>query len=130
MGMEYLLDRKGERRLAAYFDRIGGVLRTAPQRTSFATYAIGLMGDGEGKKAELGLEMIERAVADGLPAGLVLTDSAYGDNTEFRRRVRCEGLDYAVGLHCTTTVWRLDSLGRRTGSPVAVGDLAAGVAAY
>ena len=260
MGMEYLLDRNGERRLAAYFDRIGGVLRTAPQRTSFATYAIGLMGDGERKSAEpmaaracpdpelvdaahqrltyftrgaewsdrdvrreaaryalgvmtargpvtdwiiddtgfpkqgthsvgvqrqysgtlgkigncqvaasltiatrtehvpvdfalylpeswtdnrarraeahipdevtfktkpeLGLEMIERAVADGLPAGLVLADSAYGDNTEFRRRVRCEGLDYAVGLHCTTTVWRLDSLGRRTGSPVAVGDLA------
>ena len=55
-------------------------------------------------KPELGLEMIERAVADGLPTGLVLADSAYGDNTEFRRRVRCEGLDYAVGLHCTTTV--------------------------
>jgi len=25
---------------------------------------------------------------------------------EFRRRVRCEGLGYAVGLHRTTTVWR------------------------
>jgi hypothetical protein len=45
-------------------------------------------------------------------------------NPFLRRRVRCEGLDYAVGLHCTATVWRLDSLGRRTGSPVAVGDLA------
>ena len=33
MGMEYLLDRKGKRRLTAYFDRIGGVLMTAPQRT-------------------------------------------------------------------------------------------------
>jgi len=42
--------------------------------------------------------MIERAIADGLPAGLVLADSAYGDNSEFRRRVRCEGLGYAVGL--------------------------------
>jgi len=41
--------------------------------------------------------MIERAIADGLPAGLVLADSAYGDNSEFRRRVRCEGLGYAVG---------------------------------
>jgi len=46
--------------------------------------------------------MIERAVADGLPAGLVLADSAYGDSSEFRRRVRCEGLGYAVGLHRTT----------------------------
>jgi SRSO17 transposase len=258
--MEYQLDRKGERRLAAYFDRVGGVLRTAPQRASFATYALGLMGDGERKSAEpmaaracpdpdrvdaahqrltyftrgaewsdrdvrseaaryalasmtarepvtdwiiddtgfpkqgthsvgvqrqysgtigkiancqvaasltiatrtehvpvdfelylpeswtedplrraeahipdevtfktkpeLAVEMIERAVENGLPPGLVLADSAYGDNAEFRRRVRCEGLDYAVGLHCTTTVWRLDSLGRRIGSPVAVGDLA------
>lgn len=260
VGMEYLLDRKGERRLAAYFHRIGEVLRTAPQRASFATYALGLMGDGERKsmepmaaracpdpdgvnavherltyftrgaewsdrdvrreaaryalaaitdrgpvtdwiiddtgfpkqgthsvgvqrqysgtlgkigncqvaasltlatrtehvpvdfalylpeswtedparraeahipkevkfktKPELGIEMIERAVADGLPTGLVLADSAYGDNSEFRRHVRCEGLDYAVGLHRTTTVWRLDSLGRRTGDPVSVGDLA------
>jgi len=33
----------------------------------------------------------------------VLADSAYGDNSEFRRRVRCEGLGYAVGLHRTTT---------------------------
>ena len=260
VGMEYTLDRKGERRLAGYLDRIGGVLRTAPQRTSFATYALGLMGDGERKSAEpmaaracpdpelvdaahqrltyftrdaewsdrdvrreaaryalavitargpvtdwiiddtgfpkqgthsvgvqrqysgtlgkigncqvaasltiatrtehvpvdfslylpvswtenaarraeahipdevrfktkpeLGIEMIDRAVADGIPAGLVLADSAYGDNAEFRRRVRCEGLDYAVGLHRTTTVWRLDSLRRRIGTPVAVGDLA------
>jgi len=260
MGMEDLLDRKGRRRLTAYFDQISAVLRTAPQRRSFATYAMGLMGDGERKSAEpmaaracpdpehvdaahqrltyftrgaewsdqdvrreaaryalaamtargpvtdwiiddtgfpkqgthsvgvqrqysgtlgkigncqvaasltiatrtehvpvdfalylpeswtenpsrraeahipddvtfktkpeLGLEMIARAVADGLPAGLVLADSAYGDNTEFRRRVRCEGMDYAVGLHRTTTVWRLDPLGRRIGAPVAVGDLA------
>ena len=61
MGMEYLLDRKGERRLAAYFDRIGDVLRTAPQRTSFATYALGLMGDGERKSAE---PMAARACPD------------------------------------------------------------------
>jgi len=57
-----------------------------------------------------------------LPAGLVLADSAYGDNSEFRRRVRCEGLGYAVGLHRTTTVWRLDLLGRRIGDPVLSGN--------
>jgi len=54
---------------------------------------------------------------------LVLADSAYGDNSEFRRRVRCEGLGYAVGLHRTTTVWRLDLLGRESVTR-AVGDLA------
>ena len=36
-------------------------------------------------------------------------------------------MDYAVGLHRTTTVWRLDRLGRRVGEPVAVGDLAAAI---
>jgi SRSO17 transposase len=61
VGMEYTLDRKGERRLAGYLDRIGGVLRTAPQRTSFATYALGLMGDGERKSAE---PMAARAYPD------------------------------------------------------------------
>jgi SRSO17 transposase len=261
--MEYLLDTNGERRLASYFDRIGAVLNTAPQRESFATYALGLMADGERKSAEpmaaracpdpalvdaahqrltyftrsadwsdrdvrrvaakhaiaamtarggisawiiddtgflkqgthsvgvqrqytgsagkitncqigvslsiatpsahvpadmalylpeswtddparraeahipddvtfktkpeLALDLIQRAVEDDLPRGLVLADSAYGDNSEFRRRLRCLGLDYAVGLHRTTTVWRLDRLGRRVGEPVAVGDLAAAI---
>jgi len=57
-------------------------------------------------------------------AGLVLADSAYGDNSEFRRRVRCEGLGYAVAYtvrpRCGAWIW----LGRRIGDPVAVGDLA------
>jgi len=66
-------------------------------------------------QARVGVEMIERAIADGLPAGLVLADSAYGDNSEFRRRVRCEGLGYAVGLHRTTTVCLI--AGRRIGDP-------------
>jgi len=48
-------------------------------------------------------------IADGLPAGLVLADSAYGDNSEFRRRVRCEGLA-TRRLTPYDTVWRLDLL--------------------
>ena len=258
--MEYLLDGNGSRRLKAYFNRIGKVLNNRKRRESFATYALGLMGDGERKSAEpmaaracpdpkrvdaahqrltyftrgadwsdrevrrvaarhavkamvaresisawivddtgflkqgthsvgvqrqysgsagkvancqigvsltlatpsahapvdfalylpkswtdaperlaearvpkdvtfkpkpeLALDPIERADADGLPHGLLLADSAYGDNAEFRRRIRCVGLDYAVGVHSPTTVWRLDRLGRRVGDPVAVGDLA------
>jgi len=35
--------------------------------------------------------MIERAIADGLPAGLVLADSAYGDNSEFAGAVPLRG---------------------------------------
>lgn len=75
-------------------------------------------------KPELALEMIDDAIEDGVPPGLLLADSAYGDNADFRRGVRCAGLNYAVGIHRTSTVWRLDRLGRRIGKPVAVGDLA------
>ncbi|HJX53046.1 MAG TPA: transposase [Polyangia bacterium] len=59
--MEYLLDRQGEMRLAAYPERIGAVFRTEPQRGSFAVYAMGLMGDGERKSAE---PMAARACPD------------------------------------------------------------------
>ena len=75
-------------------------------------------------KWELALDMIERAVVAGLPPGLLLADAAYGNNAEFRRRVRCKGLDYAVGINSNSTVWRLDRHGRSVGAPVAVGDLA------
>jgi SRSO17 transposase len=59
--MEYLLDREGEMRLAAYLERIGAVFRTEPQRRSFAVFATGLMGDGERKSAE---PMATRACPD------------------------------------------------------------------
>jgi len=38
--------------VAAYFHRIGEVLRTAPQRASFATLRLGVDGDGERKSME------------------------------------------------------------------------------
>jgi len=71
-------------------------------------------------KPELGVEMIERAIADGLPAGLVLADSALWRQLRVSPARALRGSGYAVGLHRTTTVWRLDLLGRRIGDPVAV----------
>jgi SRSO17 transposase len=78
-------------------------------------------------KPELALDLIKRAVEDGLPPALLLADSAYGDSAEFRRGARSLGLDYAVGIHSPTTIWRLDTLGRCVGGPVSVGDLAIAV---
>ena len=49
-------------------------------------------------KVELGLEMIERAVRNGIPGGIVLADSAYGDSTDFRNALRKLGLGFAVGV--------------------------------
>jgi SRSO17 transposase len=75
-------------------------------------------------KPELALAMIERAIVDGVPRGVLLADSAYGNSSHFRFQVRCHGLDYSVGVQATTNVWRLDRLQRRRGDPVNVRDLA------
>ena len=75
-------------------------------------------------KPEIALEMIGRAVADGVPRGVVLADSAYGSSRDFRKRVRGLGLHYAVGVNPETVVAVFDRLGRRRDEPVAVGVLA------
>jgi SRSO17 transposase len=75
-------------------------------------------------KPELALDMIRRAVADELPPGVVLADSAYGDSCDFREQVRQLNLDFAVGVHATTKVWPVDRLGRRRGEALSVKKLA------
>jgi SRSO17 transposase len=75
-------------------------------------------------KPELGLVMIDRALADGVPKGIVLADSGYGDSSQFREALRVRGLDYAVGIKSLTKVWRIDSKLRRRGDPLSVRDLA------
>lgn len=75
-------------------------------------------------KPELAIEMIHRAVADELPPGVVLADSAYGDSVDFREQIRLLNLDYAVGVHATTKVWLVDRLGRRRGEAISVKKLA------
>jgi SRSO17 transposase len=75
-------------------------------------------------KPELAIEMIHRAVADELPTGVVLADSAYGDSVDFREQIRVLNLDYAVGVHATTKVWRVDRFGRRRGEAISVKKLA------
>jgi SRSO17 transposase len=75
-------------------------------------------------KPELALTMLRWAVEDGLPTGVVLADSGYGDTSAFRDGIRELGLDYAVGIHATTTVWKTDNLLRRRGEPLSVRALA------
>jgi SRSO17 transposase len=75
-------------------------------------------------KIELAMAMLERAVADELPPGVVLADSFYGDASEFRAKIRAFNLDYAVGVESRTKVWCVDSLQRRRGDPLLVGSLA------
>src|SRR6266496_1368699 len=74
-------------------------------------------------KPQLAMEMIRRAVDNDLPKGVVLADSAYGDSSIFRKELRDLGLDYAVGVHSPTTVWRLDKSDQPYGEPMSVADV-------
>src|ERR1017187_2727930 len=74
-------------------------------------------------KHDLALEMITRAVDDAVPGDVLLGDSGYGDSHNFRETVRILGFDYALGIHATTTMWRLDSQERRRGQAASARDI-------
>src|SRR5207249_4646816 len=75
-------------------------------------------------KIEQACDMIRRAVADGIPRGVVLADAFYGDEPSFRAALRSLGLHYAVGIKSDNRVWKLDKRGRRCGDPLTVAQLA------
>ncbi len=56
-------------------------------------------------KPEIALEQIRAAVVAKVPLGVVLADAAYGINTEFRDELTKLGLEYAVGVQSSMTVW-------------------------
>lgn len=66
-------------------------------------------------KPELALQMIDRALEDGVPPGVVLADEAYGTSTEFRDALRERGLDYAVAINGNSTFWTVDRNGKVIG---------------
>jgi SRSO17 transposase len=75
-------------------------------------------------KPELALDMIRRAAGDGIPAGVLLADAAYGSSRDFRDGVRELGLHYIVGVDPKTVVAIFDRAGRRRDDPVSVRDVA------
>jgi SRSO17 transposase len=56
-------------------------------------------------KQALAVELIDQARAWSLPAGLLLADSAYGNDFDFRAALRERALGYAVALEPNTVVW-------------------------
>lgn len=75
-------------------------------------------------KPQLALEMIKRAMKEGIPPGVVLADTAYGSSSEFRQGVRSSGLHYAVAVYPHTTVHLLDEEGHPRDEAVRVSELA------
>ena len=57
-------------------------------------------------KWELGLEMVDRARAWGLPVEVVVADAGYGVVTEFRTALRERELRYVMGVFKEVGVWR------------------------
>ena len=56
-------------------------------------------------KPDMALDQIRAAVAANLERGVILADAAYGINTEFREELTKLGLQYAVGVQSSMTVW-------------------------
>jgi SRSO17 transposase len=56
-------------------------------------------------KTAIALQQIRQARADGVPAGVVLADAEYGDDTDLRVGVAALGLSYSLAVRSGTTVW-------------------------
>ena len=56
-------------------------------------------------KPEIALEQLKQAVQAEIPVGVVLADAAYGTDTAFRTGITELGLQYAMGVQSTMTVW-------------------------
>jgi SRSO17 transposase len=68
-----------------------------PEEVAFAT------------KPAIALEQIGRALADGVPPGVVVTDAGYGSDTDFRDGITAQGLAYVAGILGTTGLWPPDA---------------------
>ncbi|MFO0574268.1 MAG: IS701 family transposase [Polyangia bacterium] len=58
-------------------------------------------------KPKLMLDHIKLARRNGIPPGVVLGDSAFGNDRTFRQGVREQQLHYILGVHLTTSVCRI-----------------------
>jgi SRSO17 transposase len=102
-----------EGRLRTYFDSIGDLLGDKRRRASFATYAMGLLGDGERKSFEpiacKGSPNPKRADAAHQRVQQFVTDSPWNDRT-----VRRAARDYALAAMTereAVEAWIVDDTG-------------------
>ncbi len=56
-------------------------------------------------KPSMALDQIRKALANGIPPGVVLADAGYGADMKFQAGLLELGLDYVVGIQPNTSVW-------------------------
>jgi SRSO17 transposase len=56
-------------------------------------------------KPQIALRQVRRALAEGLPTGVLLADAGYGAETDFRTALSALGLPYVVGVQSSLGVW-------------------------
>lgn len=69
-------------------------------------------------KPEIALEQIRWAREAGLPHGVALMDTAYGNDSRLRAGMTDLGVPYVVGILPNTLMWRSGSGPRRKGKPL------------
>src|SRR5580704_13390058 len=57
-------------------------------------------------KPQIALDQIRRAQQRGVPAGIVLADAGYGNDTQFRTRLTEWKLPYVAGVQSAVSVWK------------------------
>jgi SRSO17 transposase len=57
-------------------------------------------------KPQIALAQIKRAQERGVPAGVILSDAAYGNDSQFRAQLTQWDLTYVVGIQSGVTVWK------------------------
>lgn len=75
-------------------------------------------------KPKQALQLIRRAVADGIPRGVVLADQAFGASEDFRDGLDELHLSYAVAVDARTKVMVFDKRGRRRDERISAKNLA------
>jgi len=92
---------------------------TQRRRKSGVPEAIGFQS-----KPDLGLALLDQALAWGLRPGIVLSDSGYGDSYQWRAALRKRTLTYCVQVEGKTGVWRKAPGRNRMPRPISLTELA------
>jgi len=111
--MPYEMNAEAEDRLTGFLDVIGGVLANRKRKASFATYAMGLLGEGDRKSVE---PIAARAVGDpeGVNAAHQRLLHFIADSTWSDRSVRVAAARYAlskVTQRGAVEAWIIDDTG-------------------